>query len=304
MPMLHIKTFLIMVHLFGLTLGVGGATVIDAVFFRLIFRGIAVKRTHVNFVVLISKLVTFALVMLWISGIGFEIQYWYISPELIPNPKVFAKVTVVTILTINGIVLHSYVLPMFFQSIGRPLLDDLRSKRQIWMVVTGIVSMLSWYTPFLLGVAREWSMVVPAWWILSAYASVVLGTIGIVLLLGPAVLRLLARHQQERSAEIPSEESPSLEIPARQMPAQEAPSWQAPSHEVPSWEIPSWDVPALAFNSKAIARFQHNPSVRERANLNEEDAPLILVRSWPAAPSSRSVSPFRPSPARSVGSAA
>jgi hypothetical protein len=312
MPMLHIKTFLVMIHLFGLTLGVGGATVIDLVFLRLIVRGIAVKRTHANFVILISKLVTFALIMLWVSGIGFEIQYWFVSPELIPNPKVYAKLTIVTILTINGFVLHARVLPMFYESIGRPLFDDLRSKKQIFMIVTGTVSMFSWYTPFFLGVAREMNFVVPAWWILSAYASLVLGTIGMALLLGPVVLRFLARHQQNQTqnqnAEIPSREIPSLEIPAGEMPSPEAPSrqapsWQNPTHEVPSWEIPSWEIPAVAFNSKAIARFQHSPSSREMANLNEDDTPLILVRSWPA-PASRSVSTFRSSPARSVGNAA
>jgi uncharacterized membrane protein len=304
MPILHIKTFLVMAHLFGLTLGVGGATIIDVIFLRLVVRGINIKQTQANFVRVISKLVTLALVVLWLSGIGFEIQYWFISPELIPNPKVYAKLTIVVILTINGFVLHHRVLPLFYQRVGRPLLDDLRSKSQVLMIACGTISMFSWYTPFFLGVAREMNFVVPAWWILSAYAALVLGTTSMALLLGPTLLRFTAQRREAAqipSADIAAAEIPSLEIPVLEMPARKAPALKIPAREAPAWENPSRE-PAWAFSDNLVSRPQPSPSVRERASVAEDEAPLILVRSWPA-PASRSVSTFRPS-AQPVDSAA
>jgi len=163
MPLLHVKTFLTMAHLLGLTIGVGGATIIDIIFLRLVIRGRPIKRSHIKLVTLISKLVIWALAVLWISGIGFELQYWHYSPEVMANPKIYAKVAIVGILTVNGIILHAYVLPIFYRNVGRPLFDDLRSRRQALMVSCGTISMISWYMPFFLGVAREMNFVVPAW---------------------------------------------------------------------------------------------------------------------------------------------
>jgi hypothetical protein len=196
MPMLHIKTFLIMAHLFGLTIGLGGATILDVIFLRLIVQGRAIQSTHARLVALISKLVTWALVMLWLSGIGFLLQYWKDSPELLANPKLYAKVAIVGILTLNGLVLHARVLPIIYQNVGRPLFDDLGSRQQLLMVACGTISMISWYTPFFLGVAREMNFVVPASWILTAYAGLVVAAIGMALLLGPILLRFAVRRRE------------------------------------------------------------------------------------------------------------
>src|SRR5207248_1814602 len=192
MPMLHLKTFLTMGHLLGLTIGLGGATILDIIMLRLAFQGRAIQQSDANLVGLISKLVTWALVALWVSGIGFEIQYWYVSPGIMANPKVYAKVTIVTILTINGMALHSWVLPIVYRRIGLPLFDGLKSRELFLMLVCGTVSMFSWYTPFFLGIAREMNFVVAASWILAAYAGLVVVSIAIATLLGPMVLRFAA----------------------------------------------------------------------------------------------------------------
>jgi hypothetical protein len=195
MPLLHIKTFLIMAHLFGLTIGLGGATILDIIFLRLAARGKAVQQTDADLVALISKLVTWALVLLWVSGIGFLIQYWSDTPELLPNPKVYAKVSIVGLLTLNGIVLHARVLPIVYRNVGRPLFERLQSKEQFLMLACGTISMISWYTPFFLGIAREMNFVVPASWILAAYAGLVVAAISTALLLGPLLLRFAARRR-------------------------------------------------------------------------------------------------------------
>src|SRR6202047_4136184 len=64
------------------------------------------------------------------------------------------------------------------------------------MIACGTISMISWYTPFFLGVAREINFVVPASWILAAYAGLVAAAIGTALLLRPVLLRFAVRHRE------------------------------------------------------------------------------------------------------------
>src|SRR5882724_1881112 len=185
MPLLHIKTFLTMGHLIGLTIGLGGATILDIIMLRLGIQGKAIAQSDVNIVALVSKLVTWALVALWVSGIGFEIQSWFVSPEIMANPKVYAKLAIVVILTVNGMVLHSRVLPIVYRRVGQPLFDGLHGRELNLMLSCGTISMFSWYIPFFLGIAREMNFVVPASYILAAYGAIVLGTISLAVSLAP-----------------------------------------------------------------------------------------------------------------------
>ena len=194
MPMLHLKTFMIMTHLLGLTIGLGGAAILDIVLCRLALRGRAIQQTDADVIHVIAQLVSFALVALWISGIGFLIQYWNETPELLANPKLYAKIAIVVVLTINGMVLHARVLPLLYRNIGRPLFDGLRAKEQFLMIACGAISVMSWYTPFLLGIARELNRVVPASTILAVYAGLVVMAIATGQLLAPALIRLSARR--------------------------------------------------------------------------------------------------------------
>ena len=193
MPMLHLKTFMIMTHLLGLTIGLGGATILDIILCRLALRGRAIQQTDADVVHVISQLVSLALVALWISGIGFLIQYWYETPELLANPKLYAKIAIVVVLTINGMVLHARVLPLLYRNIGRPLFDGLLAKERFLMTVCGATSVVSWYTPFILGIAKELNRVVPASTILTVYAVLVVLAVITGHLLGPALTRLSAR---------------------------------------------------------------------------------------------------------------
>jgi hypothetical protein len=194
MPMLHLKTFMIMTHLLGLTIGLGGATILDIMLARLAIRGRAIQQSDADLVHMISQLVSYALVALWISGVGFLIQYWYDTPELLANPKLVAKIAVVVVLTINGMVLHARVLPLLYRNVGRPLFDGLKGKEQFLMIACGAISVVSWYTPFVLGLAKELNRVVPASTILAVYAALVIMAIAMGELLGPALLRLAARR--------------------------------------------------------------------------------------------------------------
>jgi hypothetical protein len=154
MPMLHLKTFMMMTHLLGLTIGLGGATILDIILCRLALRGRAIQQTVANLVHVISQLVAYALVAVWISGIGFLIQSWYETPELLANPKLVAEIAIVVVLTINGVVLHVRVLPLLYRNVGRRLFHDLRAKEQFLTIACAAISMVT-IIPHLT-LMREW----------------------------------------------------------------------------------------------------------------------------------------------------
>lgn len=77
------------------------------------------------------------------------------SPQKLQNPKLWAKVTVVAVLTLNGLVIHALVLPGVLRDVGRPMLDGISGARTGVFLVSGAVSGVSWYMAFALGLMRE-----------------------------------------------------------------------------------------------------------------------------------------------------
>jgi hypothetical protein len=164
-----IKTGLRVVHFCGLVLGVGAATLLDLIIARFILmRGISFE--HVYVVDFSSKIVTIGLGLLWISGIGFLIHYGVFEPAKLQNPKIWAKIAIVAVLSVNGLLLHYFVLPRIRNQVGKRLLDGLSPSDCSLVLLAGTVSVISWYVPLILGAIPQLNYVVPAEVILSSYA--------------------------------------------------------------------------------------------------------------------------------------
>lgn len=169
LDLVWIKTGLRVVHLWGLVLGVGSATLLDLIIARFILlRGIS--REHVYIVDFSSKIVTIGLGLLWISGIGFLIHYGVYEPAKLENPKIWAKIAIVAVLSINGLLVHYFVLPRIRNQVGKRLLDGLSSFDCSLILLAGTVSVISWYVPLILGALPQLNFVVAAEVILSGYA--------------------------------------------------------------------------------------------------------------------------------------
>jgi len=187
-PAAWIRTGLRVVHFCGLVLGVGAATLLDLIIARFILmRGIS--REHVHVVEFSSKIVTIGLGLLWISGIGFLIHYGVFDPAKLQNPKIWAKIAIVAVLSINGVLVHYFVLPRIRNQVGKRLLDGLSQFHCSLLLLAGTVSAISWYVPLMLGSIPQLNYVVPAEAILISYALllIVVNTIiqgAIVFLLG------------------------------------------------------------------------------------------------------------------------
>ena len=101
-------------------------------------------------------------------------MYYFNTPEKLANPKIWAKVSIVVILTINGVLLHHYVLPVLQENIGKNLLNAVSRKARNWMLLVGSVSFVSWVFPVLLGSSKALNFSVPAIEILFVYGIVLL----------------------------------------------------------------------------------------------------------------------------------
>jgi hypothetical protein len=174
-----IRTGLRVVHFCGLVLGVGAATLLDLIIARFVLmRGISYE--HVYVVDFSSKVVTIGLGLLWISGIGFLIHYGVFDPAKLQNPKIWAKIAIVAVLSINGLLVHYFVLPRIRNQVGKRLLDGLSPFDCSLVLLAGTVSAISWYVPLILGAIPQFNFVVPAEVILASYATLVLAVNAVI----------------------------------------------------------------------------------------------------------------------------
>ena len=146
---------LTIMHLFGFSFGLGLATIVDILLLRTLLRNQELTTDHYKMIHQLSVYVMIGLGVLWLSGAGFLLSYKFTSPEKICNPKVWAKFTVVLILTINGFFIHRFLLPRLKQCIGEKLMEHQSYRQLSIFCAAGVISIVSWYIPFIFGVADQ-----------------------------------------------------------------------------------------------------------------------------------------------------
>ena len=177
-PPVRILTLLVGLHLIGLCFGLGGATMLDFWILRWMRQGSMPVEIERSFQ-FISKVVSMGIALLWISGLGFLGLYAIESPEKLANPKLWAKVTIVVALTVNGVVIHALVLPSVLRDVRRPMLAGVSQWTAGIFLVSGAVSGVSWYFAFALGLVRELNGRVGAGLLLSLwFVGVIVAAIG------------------------------------------------------------------------------------------------------------------------------
>lgn len=173
LPPLKLRTVLIALHLVGFAIGLGGVTMLDFWILRWM-RGWPVTADIVRTFQFVSKAIGVALAVLWASGIGFVALYQVAMPELLANPKLWAKTAIVVVLTANGLFVHRHVLPVLISDIGGPLFQDYPPRRRSMLFAAGALSGVSWYAAFALGTFRELNGTVPATRLLALWLTAVL----------------------------------------------------------------------------------------------------------------------------------
>lgn len=167
---------LIIVHLIGLALGVGGASVTDVLVMTAI-KNNKLTSSQYDFIAIVSKVVTIGLALLIASGVGFVIYYSMVGPELLRNPKLMAKLTVVLIIAVNALVLHGATMPVLWSLRDKVLIDDVFRSKLTLFFTAGAISVTSWYTALFLGVWKNPGFTFNYVTIISIYAVLLVGGI-------------------------------------------------------------------------------------------------------------------------------
>jgi hypothetical protein len=143
-----------------------------------------------------AKLVKWLLLALWATGLPMVIMDIGTDVSLLlNNPKLVAKLIVVGVLTLNGILLHLIAFPVLVSKPKNP------AKAATFAATLGAVSMTSWLYASFLGASR---IVAPY---LSLYDFAILYLLGLAIALTVAILvvrgrleRLLKSHYNPTSA--------------------------------------------------------------------------------------------------------
>lgn len=168
------QALLIILHVVGVAIGVGGATVSDSLFFRTIKDG-KINKTEFAFLKTTSSVVWFGLIILFFSGFGLLFLSKLAVPEsgLFYNPKFLAKFSIALIILFNGLVIHWKVFPFFQAHLGKTLNSPEFIKKVPFLFTSGAISTVSWYSALILGAWRTLNL--PYLTIMGIYLFVLLG---------------------------------------------------------------------------------------------------------------------------------
>lgn len=143
----------------------------------------------------LQKSVIVALIVLWVTGIAIiGIDYQGKGMDYFMNPKLQAKVIIVSILTYNGVLLHRLVLPAL-QKAGSLLNLDFSAR--MLALFCGSLSAVSWMYAAMLGVGR------PLAWKYSL--SELLMAYPVLIVLGFLTMLALTQRAKRRGAVIAPE---------------------------------------------------------------------------------------------------
>ena len=162
------KSPLLLAHLIGVAISVGSVLILDLRLATLLL-GRRINSFDVKLIELLTPLVRIGLALLWLSGLGFLLYYAFYDPHLLANPKLHAKILIVVLLTINGIVVERSCLPAVMRNRGRPFFASLQLLERSGVIAVAAISAVSWYFVVALGVVKELNFAVGAASILKVY---------------------------------------------------------------------------------------------------------------------------------------
>lgn len=126
-------TFLIIIHLIGAVLGVGGATFAEIFYLKAKKDGVVepLEIDHLRTIYFVLRIGLFILLM---SGLGFLLFYYLNGAgQALLSPKILVKLSIVFILIFNAFLAKAKKIPMWFSA---------------------AISLTSWYTAMILGAWR------------------------------------------------------------------------------------------------------------------------------------------------------
>lgn len=181
------KTLIVYAHLIAACVAIGILLMQDLALAKT--RGKALSSLAIKDLTKAADIMFIALVVLWISGLTLVLLGYLENPaQYLMNEKLWAKFTVVSVLTLNGIALHYFSFPRVTSSRG---LIGLPGFEQITVALTGAVSSVSWLFACYLGIARPWNYTVDYSYVMFIYAGLLTGAF----IVAGEVLRSMGRDE-------------------------------------------------------------------------------------------------------------
>lgn len=166
---------IVYVHLIACCVAIGLVMKSDVAMVRDMLKGNrSADPAHMEQMKSLKRVVGIALAVLWATGTAIVTLDavtkggWH----YFDNPKLQAKILIVVLLTLNGVVLHNLVLP-WLEKVGSLL--DLSFNRIALATFAGTVSGVSWMYAAMLGVGRPLSWKYSLGEIMAAYPVLVVG---------------------------------------------------------------------------------------------------------------------------------
>jgi hypothetical protein len=162
-----------LVHLLGLVGGFGAAALADFLVLRkAILRPI--DEQLIAWLTYLSRIAIGGLILLWLSGIALIAVRYSEGAAILTNEKVWAKVVIVILLTVNGVFVHHLALKRVAARVGTRLFDSLPFSERAGLSLIAAISSMSWMFPFVLGTASELNHKVSVGTVLGVYALLVM----------------------------------------------------------------------------------------------------------------------------------
>jgi hypothetical protein len=142
------KTFFVILHVLGAVIGMGAAVMTDLMYFTVVKDRIITK-AELRFIELGSRMVWLGLFIIVLSGL----VIFSSDPEAyLASSKFLAKMTIVGVLIINGLVFHFEHLVTCRANLGvhLPSQKEWRAK-SILLYASGAISATSWFFAVVLG---------------------------------------------------------------------------------------------------------------------------------------------------------
>ncbi|CAN7161843.1 hypothetical protein [Pseudomonas umsongensis] len=180
-----LKMLFVYVHLLATCIALGRVLLADHKLWS--WRKEALDQAKHEYLEETRKIATLALLVLWGSGLLLVLQgYLLEGTGYLLNQKLWAKVTVVALLTLNGGLLHRVGFPLL-QKAPFVLLPGSDRGR---LALLGAFSMSGWLFAAFLGVARAWNHVMPCLHVMGVFTAFALLACAVALVVASTAGRI------------------------------------------------------------------------------------------------------------------
>ncbi|MBM5789951.1 vitamin K epoxide reductase family protein [Candidatus Parcubacteria bacterium] len=146
-------TPIILIHVVGMALGLGTATLADLFFFKFL-KDFRISEMEADVLKIFSQVIWLAIGLIVMSGLGL---YLPSADLLLASDAFLMKMIVVGVIILNGAILNLFVAPRFLQiQFGKHVHREgelVQTRRLAFLF--GPISVVSWYSAFILGMLDQ-----------------------------------------------------------------------------------------------------------------------------------------------------